>query len=105
MTLGNVSFPAGTTFQLFKSDGVTPLVDTNGNSTPDTGTLPVNGTYAVVVHAILPPGASGLNVNYTVNVVATSRANATVNAIALLRKACTFSTNHGRYDRSVAAEQ
>ncbi len=34
------NFPSGTTFQLFKSDGVTPLVDTNGNGTPDTGAIP-----------------------------------------------------------------
>ena len=73
ITLSNVSFPAGTTFQLFKTDGITPLVDTNGNSTPDTGTLAVGGTYSLVVQAILPPGASGLNVNYTVHVIATSR--------------------------------
>ena len=82
MTLSNTSFPPGTTFQLFKSDGVTPLVDTNGNSTPDTGTLAVNGTYSVVVQAILPPGASGANVNYTVNVIATSRTNSSVSANA-----------------------
>jgi trimeric autotransporter adhesin len=82
ITLSNTSFPAGTTFQLFKTDGITPLVDTNGNSTPDTGTLAVAGTYALVVHVILPPGASGTNVNYTVNVIATSRVNATVSANA-----------------------
>ncbi|MFN2476902.1 MAG: beta strand repeat-containing protein [Chthoniobacterales bacterium] len=82
ITLSNVSFPLGTAFQLFKSDGITPMVDTNGNSTPDTGTLPVNGTYSVVVQAILPAGASGSNVNYTVNVTATSKTNATVSANA-----------------------
>ena len=82
MTVANTSFPAGTTFQLFKSDGITPLVDTNGNSTPDTGTLPVSGTYSVVVQAILPPGASGNNVNYTANVIATSRVSNVVSANA-----------------------
>jgi trimeric autotransporter adhesin len=82
ITVSNTSFPAGTTFQLFKSDGLTPLVDTNGNSIPDTGTLPVAGTYSVVVQAILPPGAAGNNVNYTANVVATSHTNGTVSANA-----------------------
>ena len=82
ITLSNTSFPAGTTFQLFKADGLTPLVDTNGNSTPDTGTLPISGTYSVIVRAILPPGVSGNNVNYTVNVIATSQVNSTVNANA-----------------------
>jgi trimeric autotransporter adhesin len=82
ITVSNTSFPAGTTFQLFKTDGITPLVDTNGNSTPDTGTLPVNGTYSLVVQAILPPGAAGNNVNYTVNVVATSQASPSTDANA-----------------------
>ncbi len=82
ITLSNTSFPIGTTFQLFKTDGVTPLVDTNGNGTPDVGTLATNGTYALVVHAILPSGASGTNVNYTVNVIATSRVDSSVSSNA-----------------------
>ena len=72
------NYPIGTTFQLFRSDGVTPLVDTNGNSTPDTGTIPpanggtctaANGFvadatnlrcgYAVVLKATLPVSATG----------------------------------------------
>lgn len=72
ITYSNVSFPVGTTFQLFKSDGVTPLVDTNGNSIPDTGPLAVGATYNVILQAVLPPGSSGNNVNYTVNKIATS---------------------------------
>jgi trimeric autotransporter adhesin len=55
----NGTFPSGTTFNLFKSDGVTPLIDTNGNSTPDTGALAADGTYQVVVKAILPAGSTG----------------------------------------------
>ena len=82
ITVSNTSFPAGTTFQLFKTDGVTPLVDTNGNSTPDTGPVPASGTYSLVVQAILPPGAAGNNVNYTANVVATSHTSASTNANA-----------------------
>ncbi len=84
------SFPAGTTFQLFKSDGVTPLVDTNGNGTPDTGLVPaVNGAtctpangfvadagnarcgYNVVLKATLPAGATGGP--FAVSKTATSR--------------------------------
>lgn len=58
------AFPAGTTFQLFKSDGVTPLLDTNGNSVPDTGPVAgkvggVGTPYVVVLKAILPSGAVG----------------------------------------------
>jgi len=33
------SFPAGSIVQLFQSDGVTPLTDSNGNLTPDVGPL------------------------------------------------------------------
>jgi len=39
LATGSSTFPAGTTFQLFKSDGVTPLTDTNGDGTLDTGPL------------------------------------------------------------------
>jgi uncharacterized repeat protein (TIGR01451 family) len=55
----NGTFPSGTTFNLFKTDGVTPLIDTNGNSTPDSGALAAGGSYQVVVKAILPAGSIG----------------------------------------------
>ena len=103
-TSSPTAFPPGTTFQLFKTDGITPLVDTNGNSTPDTGTLPVNGTYSVVVQAILPPGAFGTNVNYTANVVATSHTSASTNANANdVLTSVTASTADLTNTRSVAA--
>jgi trimeric autotransporter adhesin len=72
------NFPSGTTFQLFKSDGVTPLVNTGGSGVVDTGIIPgsnsasctsVNGFvsdtannrcgYLVVLKATLPAGAVG----------------------------------------------
>lgn len=58
------SFPAGSSFALYKADGVTPLVDTNGNGIPDTGpvtgilTAP-NNTYTVVLKVTLPAGVAG----------------------------------------------
>ena len=58
------SFPAGSSFTLYKADGVTPLVDTNGNGIPDTGpvtgilTAP-NNTYTVVLKVTLPAGVTG----------------------------------------------
>lgn len=89
------NFPAGTTFQLFKSNGTTPLVDTNGNSTVDTGIIPatndatctpangfvadsVNGRcgYLVVLKATLPAGAVGGP--YAVTKTATSKLNPAV---------------------------
>jgi uncharacterized repeat protein (TIGR01451 family) len=73
------SFPAGTSFVLYKSDGVTPLVDTNNDGIPDTGPLAVNATYNVVVKAILPSSITGTG-PYAVNKTATSTVNPSVSA-------------------------
>jgi trimeric autotransporter adhesin len=59
ITMASGTFPGGTTFSLFQSDGNTPLVDSSGNGTPDTGPLGTNQTYSVVVRVALPGGASG----------------------------------------------
>lgn len=53
-------FPAGTSFILYRSDGATPLTDTNLDGIPDTGSLAAGGTYNVVVRASLPPSATNL---------------------------------------------
>lgn len=53
------TFPAGTTYNLFKSDGVTPLTDSNTNGIPDTGPVPAGGTYNVVLKVTLASGATG----------------------------------------------
>jgi uncharacterized repeat protein (TIGR01451 family) len=82
ITFANVSFPAGTAFTLYQSDGNTPLVDSTGNGIPDTGPLAVGQTYNVIIRAALPPGASGVNVNYTVRKTATSRNDPAVSATA-----------------------
>lgn len=59
ITLGTSTFPAGTAFTLYKSDGVTPLTDTNTNGKPDTGPLAAGASYNVIVKAQLPANASG----------------------------------------------
>lgn len=59
ITTGSSSFPAGTTFQLYKSDGVTPLTDSNGNGVPDTGPVAADASYKVVLQATLPATATG----------------------------------------------
>jgi uncharacterized repeat protein (TIGR01451 family) len=53
------SFPAGTIVQLFQSDGVTPLTDSNGNLTPDVGPLAPGASYNVVLRVTLPASATG----------------------------------------------
>ncbi len=71
ITLPTSTFPAGTSFQLYQADGVTPLLDTNGNGVPDTGTLASGATYNVVLRATLPTNASGGP--FTVSKTATSK--------------------------------
>ncbi|MDB5890008.1 MAG: hypothetical protein JWP47_839 [Polaromonas sp.] len=78
ITLSAGNFPAGTTFQLFKSDGVTPMVDTNGNSTLDTGPIPASpglNTYNVIVKATLPPNATNASAPFSVVKTARSSVN------------------------------
>lgn len=69
------TFPAGTTFQIFRGDGTTPLIDTNGDGTVDTGPLAAGASMALVVRAALPTtGATGNNggAGFTTNVTAAS---------------------------------
>ena len=71
MTVGTSNFPAGSSYALYKSDGVTPLVDTNGNGTPDTGPVAAGASYSVVLKVTLPAGATGGP--FTVQKTATSK--------------------------------
>jgi trimeric autotransporter adhesin len=93
------TFPAGTTFQLFAANGMTTLLDSDGDGVPDTGPIPVpvGGVcpapyivststplrcgYPVIVRATLPTGTTGNNMGngYRIVLTATSRNNATVN--------------------------
>jgi trimeric autotransporter adhesin len=71
------NFPAGTTFQVFKTDGVTPMVDTNGNGKVDTGPIPQGASYNVVVKATLPPNASNAGAPFSIDKTATSAVDPT----------------------------
>jgi trimeric autotransporter adhesin len=71
ITVPSNTFPAGTVFTLYKSDGVTPLIDTTGNSTPDTGPIAAGASYTVIVKAALPAGATGGPFNATVTATST----------------------------------
>ncbi len=59
------TFPVGSTFQLIRSDGVTPMTDTNGNGIPDTGPVGPGATYNVILRVQLPPAATGGPFNVT----------------------------------------
>jgi len=66
-------FPAGTTFQLYRADGKTPLTDSNGDGVVDGGPVAGNGTVTVVVAATLPASTTiSASTTYIVNLVATS---------------------------------
>jgi hypothetical protein len=74
------TFPAGTVFQLFQSDGFTPLMDSNNNGIVDTGILAPNTPYKVVLKAVLPVNASGNNngTGFDVTKTATSALDSSV---------------------------
>ncbi len=59
ISTGGITFPAGSIVQLFQSDGVTPLTDSNGNLTPDVGPLAPGTSYNVILRVTLPAGATG----------------------------------------------
>lgn len=90
ITLTN-TFPPGSIITLFKHDGATTLIDTNGNGTPDTGNIPGIGQtcaapnvtsttptantcgYPVVVKVTLP--ATYTAGSFTATLLATSKFN------------------------------
>lgn len=54
ITVNKDNLPAGSIVELFKSDGVTPLTDTNGDGILDTGPIASGGVYQVVSKVTLP---------------------------------------------------
>jgi uncharacterized repeat protein (TIGR01451 family) len=82
ITLSTGSFPAGTTFQLFKSDGVTPMVDTALDGIIDTGPLAPGASYNVILKATLPLNATNANAPFSVVKTATSVFNPGVSTTA-----------------------
>jgi uncharacterized repeat protein (TIGR01451 family) len=59
ITYATGSFPAGSTFTLYQSNGVALLSDSNLDGIPDTGPLAAGASYDVVLKVQLPPGATG----------------------------------------------
>ncbi|MDW5469925.1 hypothetical protein R7J45_20045, partial [Acinetobacter baumannii] len=54
LTLTNSTFPAGSQIELYRADGVTPLLDSNGDGIPDTGLLSAGVNLPIVVKVRLP---------------------------------------------------
>ncbi len=69
------TFPANTTFQILSASGTTTLLDSNGNSTPDTGLIPVPSGGTCAAPYII--SASGLRCGYSIVITATIPAGAT----------------------------
>ena len=81
------TFPAGSSFQLYQSNGIAPLTDTNGDGLPDTGPVAAGASYDVIIRVQLPTGALGgpqtlpATAHSVVNPAAAVVANNTLNAI------------------------
>jgi len=70
---GANQFPSGTIFQIYRTDGRTPVTDSNGDGIVDAGPVAANGTVTVVLTATLPAGTTiSSSTTYIVNLVATS---------------------------------
>lgn len=59
LTSAFTGFTAGTVVQFFKADGVTPLTDTNGDITPDSGPIAPNSNELIVVKVTAPTNYNG----------------------------------------------
>ena len=96
--LGTTSnFPAGTTFLLFRSDGVTPLTDSNGDGTLDTGPVVAGASYRVRVTAILPPSIGAGPFNAVFQAQSTNSGQPTNNVgVRLYVAASTVDVRNGR---------
>lgn len=82
ITLSGSTFPVGTTFQLYKSDGVNVLLSTDSDSTPDTGPVAAGARYTVYVKATLPSNISPLDVApFTVTKTAVSNLGGTPDSV------------------------
>ena len=62
LTSTYTGFAPGTVVQFFKADGVTPLTDTNGDTTVDSGPLAPGANQLIVVKVTAPANYSGAGV-------------------------------------------
>ena len=65
-------FPAGSSYALYQADGVTPMLDTNGNGIADTGLLASGASYTVTLKVTLPTNTAA-PAPYAVSKTATSK--------------------------------
>lgn len=73
---GTSNLPAGSVVEFYRADGATPLLDSNGDGIPDTGSLNAGSSFAVVVKVRLPLGfINTTSTNYTAVIKAQSLAS------------------------------
>jgi uncharacterized repeat protein (TIGR01451 family) len=77
------TWPAGTTFQIMKSDGAVQLADSNNDNVVDTGPIVAGGSYTIVVKATLPSNAvsSALSDVYDIELKAISIADSSISNV------------------------
>ena len=69
-------FPAGTSFLLFRSDGFTPLTDSNSDGIVDSGPVAAGASYLVRVVAVLPPSIRAATYNAVLTATTTNAGGA-----------------------------
>lgn len=79
LTIGSSNLPAGSVIEFFRADGVTQILDSNGDGIPDTGSLAVGASLPIVVKVRFPASYTGGNGPYNLFPVAQSIASAATN--------------------------
>ncbi|USR75436.1 hypothetical protein NGM67_00035 [Photobacterium damselae] len=121
ISIESSTFPSGTSFFLYKSDGVTPLIDTDNDSNPDTGVIPAAGEtcpsylvtdgnlcgYKVVLVATLPASALGGPYQITKRATSssdTSKTNTVIDRLGTIMASTVDLTNNFRAETSLTVE-
>ena len=78
ITYAKTSLDADYVVELMKSDGLTPLMDTDGDGVPDTGPMAIGATYNVVVKVAIPGDEPDNGGNQDITLTAVSSVDPTV---------------------------
>lgn len=54
LSIASTTLPAGSVVEFFRADGATPILDSNGDGIPDTGSMAVGASYPIVVKVRFP---------------------------------------------------
>lgn len=80
LTVSSSNLPAGSVVEFLRADGVTPILDSNGDGIPDTGSLAAGASLPIVVKVRFPASVTNAPVGgYSVIPLAQSIASAATN--------------------------